>query len=176
MRTHSMLARPSAARKARRLGPLSLALVALAVTGCVPSWSYDAEANAKKIEVEQAYYRHDVFFDTDSTLITARQEARLVDFLQALVATGYLRRIRVLLGQRQPALDLSQLFIAIDDVFDRDTIAELGLLCDRSQRPVSGQIIITLIGTELATQQGKQRGFATTIGAGYADLLPGINL
>jgi pilus assembly protein CpaD len=56
----------------------------VALGGCLPSWNYEPEANRKKIEVELAHYRHDVYFSVDSTLITALEEKRLRSFLAAL--------------------------------------------------------------------------------------------
>ena len=62
------MTRPGTARAllTRISRPAVLLAAMVALGGCLPSWNYEPEANRKKIEVELAHYRHDVYFSVDS--------------------------------------------------------------------------------------------------------------
>ena len=95
-----------------------------------------------------------------------------VDFLQALVAACDPGRILRGLCLREPGFGLPQLGIAIDDIVQRNPVAEFGFLGYAGHRPVPRQPQLALVSRQFAANQGKQRRLAAAVGAGNAELLP----
>ncbi|MNP55412.1 hypothetical protein D3C76_1500580 [compost metagenome] len=77
-------------------------------------------------------------------------------------------------GSGQVALYLAQMLVAIEDVVHGQALQVVHFLAHVGNTPVGGQLAVTGIRPQFATQQGEQAGLAGAVGADETGFLAGV--